>query len=94
MAKQTIVPSNGILRARTPYDETYTVPSDVAGPVIITLPGSATYTDSELVVELRGQALRPTDDYTFVGSPPRTQISIVQDLKAGDTIRFRKWHNP
>lgn len=94
MSKQTIVPESGILRARTPYDQTFTVPSDVAGPSLITLPSAGTYDSSELVVELRGQALRPTDDYTFVGIVPRTQISVVQDLKAGDTIRFRKWSNP
>jgi len=94
MAKQTIVPENGILRARAPYDQAHVVPNDVTGPSLVTLPGGATYDSDELVVELRGQALRPIDDYTFVGSIPRTQVSIVQDLKAGDVVRFRKPHNP
>lgn len=93
MARYTIVPENGILRARAPYDDTYSVVVDVAGPSLVTLPSSGTYDSDELIVELNGQALRPTEDYTFAGSPPRTQVSIIQDLKAGDKVRFRKVHN-
>lgn len=94
MAKQTLVPINGIPRARSPYDEVHTVVSDASGPVTITLPNSGEYTDTELLVELNGQLLRSTIDYNYLGSIPRTQISILRDLTAGWTVRFYKVHNP
>jgi hypothetical protein len=95
MAKQTIVPENGILRARSPYDEVYVVPMDVFGPSNVTLPNSGTYDSDELWVELNGQLLRPGIDYNFVGiSAPRTEVEILQDLRQNWELRFKKVHSP
>ena len=55
----------------------------------VTLPSAKTYTSDELEIYLNGQRLEDTVDYSYVSSPPRTQISFTFDLVAGDVIRFR-----
>ena len=55
----------------------------------ITLPASQTFTATELQIYLNGDRLEPTFDYTYVGSPPRTQIQFTFDLAVGDRIDFR-----
>jgi len=94
MAEKTIIVEGGFMRARGPYDQTYTVPGDVPGPSNVTLPGGATYTQDELKVVLNGQPLARVEDWNTVGVVPRTDVSIIQDLKAGDLLRFIKVHNP
>jgi hypothetical protein len=81
------------------YDERLTVVSsspgagEVEGPIStgtpITLPDSRTYVGLELKVFLNGQPLESVEDFTFEGSPPRTQISFNFDIEVGDLIRFR-----
>ena len=90
MGRTILIPDNGVLVAKSAYDKIVDVLVNAAAPVIITLPDSETYQDDELWVELRGQLLRPGIDYTFLGSEPRTQISISQPVVAGDTVRIKK----
>jgi hypothetical protein len=90
MGNKVLIPDNGVLVAKSAYDQTVNILADTAQPVTITLPNGETYEDGELWVELRGQLLRPGIDYTFIGVAPRTQIAILQDLFIGDTIRIRK----
>jgi hypothetical protein len=56
----------------------------------ITLPASITYTDTELNVFFDGQKLIPALDYNYVGSPPRSQITLTFDLAVGDVLFFEK----
>lgn len=66
---------------------------EVQGPISagtpITLPASATYNSSELMVFLNGQEMESTFDFTYVGTVPRTQISMTFDLVVGDRIDFK-----
>lgn len=90
MGKAVLIPDNGVLVAKSAYDETVDILVDASSPVTITLPNSETYEDDELWVELRGQLLRPGIDYNFLGVVPRTQIELLQDVVVGDTVRIRK----
>ena len=90
MGKQVIIPRNGRLVAKTMYDENVDILANASSPVDVLLPNGETYEDEELLVELNGQLLRRTIDYTFLGSIPRTQIRVLQDVKIGDIIRIRK----
>lgn len=97
--------SNGIPRSFnegssvTIYDQSLTVvtsgagANQINGPVTsgtsVTLPGSQTYTSAELQIYLNGDRLEPVFDYTYVGSPPRTQVQFTFDLVVGDRIDFR-----
>lgn len=87
---------NGIPRSVTVsatssfYDETVTVPNGGYTPgTVVTLPSSMTYTDIELLVFLDGQLLEVGDDYTYVGTAPRTQIQIIPELFENEKLRFR-----
>ena len=91
MAEKTIIGEGGMLRARSSYDETFSVLADSPNPVTVTLPSGGTYVGPELRVELNGQGLQPGVDVTLGGG---TDVDILQDLKAGDKIRFVKVHNP
>jgi len=81
------------------YDEALDVvsgspgPGQITGPVTagtnITLPLSQTYTSEELEVRLNGIRLESVIDYNYVGSPPRTQVTLTFDLVIGDRIHFR-----
>ena len=83
----------------TIYDQSLTVvPSgaganQINGPVTagtsVTIPGSQTFTAAELQVYLNGDRLEPLFDYTYVGSPPRTQLQFTFDLVVGDRLDFR-----
>jgi len=90
MGRKILLPDNGVLVAKTAYDKTVGIIANASSPVIITLPDSETYQDVELWVELRGQLLRPGTDYNFLGTEPRTQIELLQDVKIGDSVRIRK----
>lgn len=90
MGRKVLIPNNGILIAKSAYDEIVDIVANAVAPVIITLPNGETYQDDELWVELRGQLLRPGTDYTFLGTGARTQISILQDVVVGDSIRIKK----
>jgi hypothetical protein len=101
--------SQGVLRmvdeagSPTIYDKSLTVVSgtpgsyEIQGPVTagtaITLPDSQTYNSSELIVNLNGQALEQVFDFNFVGSIPRTQVSLTFDLEVGDRLDFRVYRN-
>ena len=73
----------------TIYDQTYSVGSTITTGTAITLPASGTYSSAELEVYLNGQVMSPTTDYAYVGSIPRTQITLTFDAIAGDLIRFK-----
>lgn len=73
----------------TIYDQGVDVASPITAGTSITLPASQTYTDSELEVYLNGTRLESLLDYTYVGSPPRTQIQFTFDLVVNDHYRFR-----
>lgn len=97
--------SNGVPRSFdegasiTIYDQSLTVvPSgaganQINGPVTtgtgVTLPGGQTYTAAELQVYLNGDRLEPVFDYTYVGSPPRTQLQFTFQLEVADRLDFR-----
>lgn len=87
---------NGIPRsfeeaAGTPiYDERFDVVSTITAGTNVTLPSSGTYDGQELEVYFNGQVLDDVIDFTFVGSPPRTQVQFTFNLEPGDVIRFRK----
>jgi hypothetical protein len=72
------------------YDEKITYNSTVTAGTNITLPSSGEYTGVDLRVFLSGIFLEPGQDYTYVGTAPRTQIQILVDIVAGDTLRFRR----
>jgi hypothetical protein len=72
------------------YDETYVAGSNISSGSLITLPNSGTYTDIDLRVYLNGGFWEPSIDYDYpAGSPPRTQIQVLQDISTGDRIHFR-----
>lgn len=73
----------------TIYDEVYSVVSTISTGTPLTLPASQTYTEDELEVYFDTERLIPVQDYNYVGSPLRTQVSFTFDLLVGDKIRFR-----
>lgn len=74
----------------TIYDETLNVNSTITTGTPVTLPASGTYDSAELEVYLNGQRLTVTEDYDYVGSPPRSQVTFTFDLISGDKVRFRR----
>ena len=81
--------------AITIYDQVFTVGGGgLTAGTNITLPSSGTYTSDELEVYLNGQRVKVSDDYNYVGSPPRTQITFTFDLLAGEQVRFRVDRSP
>lgn len=70
------------------YDQVVTGSNVTAGNNI-TLPLSKTYQDAELELYLGGQLLQPVVDYNYVGSIPRTQVTLTFDLYSTDRLRFR-----
>lgn len=86
--------SNGVARhfdeasSPTIYDQPYAVNSTITTGTPVTLPASGTYDSAELQVYLNGVRLTPTEDYTYVGTVPRTQVSFTFDLMTGDEVRF------
>ena len=83
----------------TIYDQSLTVVASGAGAnqingpvnagVSVTLPGSQTYTAAELQIYLNGDRLEPIFDYSYVGSPLRTQVQFTFQLVVGDRVDFR-----
>lgn len=83
----------------TIYDQSITIVASGAGanqlngPVTagtsVTLPAAQTYTAAELQIYLNGDRLEPIFDYTYVGSPLRTQVQFTFDLLVFDRIDFR-----
>lgn len=71
------------------YDQGVDVVAPISAGTNITLPASQTYDSNELEVYLNGTRLESILDYTYVGSPPRTQIQFNFDLVVGDHYRFR-----
>lgn len=55
----------------------------------VTLPDSGTYEGEELEIRLNGQRLRYLQDYIYVGSGTKTQVSFNFDMVVGDRIDFR-----
>lgn len=97
--------SNGVPRSfqesssLTIYDQSLTVVASGAGAnqingpvnagVNVTLPGGQTYTAAELQIYLNGDRLESIFDYSYVASPPRTQVQFTFQLVVGDRIDFR-----
>lgn len=83
---------NGIPRLRyTPvikYIDAYDVVGTITAGTTITIPNSRTYSDTDLRVEKNGQGLIPGVDYNYVGSTPKTQISLVLDITAPSRLTF------
>jgi hypothetical protein len=80
------------------YDETVEVvaSSPGAGEIIavssgtaITLPSGGSYESAELEIYLNGIRQVVVEDFNYVGSEPRSQVSLTQDLAVGDLLRFR-----
>ena len=71
------------------YDDKYTFAVDTSSGTNITLPNTGTYSNVELRVFLMGQFLEVGQDYAYVGSIPRTQIQLLQDMSSGNSLRFR-----
>jgi hypothetical protein len=72
------------------YDETIVIGAGgLAASSLVTLPNSKTYNDVDLKVFLNGQFLEVVEDFTYVGSIPRTQIQTVFDLEEGERLRLR-----
>jgi len=93
MATSTLALVRGVPRMMTVlptiYNQNYTVGAGgITTGTAITLPASQTYTGAELNVELNGQVMDPTVDYSYVGSAPRTQVSFTFDLVQNDVITF------
>jgi len=88
----------------TIYDQSLTLvasspgANEIIGPITtgtsVTLPGSQTYTAAELQIYLNGDRLEPLFDYTYVGSPPRTQVQFTFQLEIGDRLDFRIDRSP
>ena len=55
----------------------------------ITLPNSGTYDSANLEVYLNDIRLEDIEDYTYVGTTPRTQVQFTFELTVLDRIRFR-----
>lgn len=73
----------------TIYDQLVTIGSTITTGTAQTLPAGGTYDSAELEIWLSGQRLAVTEDYNYVGSPLRTQVTFTFDLVAGDKIRYR-----
>ena len=71
------------------YDETIDITQITPAGTAITLPNSQTYEGDELEVWYEGQRVDVTRDFNYVGSGSKTQITFVEDLMPGDTIRLQ-----
>jgi hypothetical protein len=84
---------NGIPRfqdlALTVLNEQLTVGGLTTASTPVTIPNSGAYTGSDLEVYLNGQRLNVVEDFNYVSSPPRTQVTFVFDLLQGDIVVFR-----
>ena len=88
---QYIILSGGIprlLASDSIYDTELSVVSTITAGTPVTLPAAGTYTADELEVYQNGVRL-DINDYSYVGSPPRTQVQFAFDLVALDVVRFR-----
>lgn len=85
---------NGLFRYEelTPsvYEGVFVASGTVTAGTSVTLPESATYTDEDLSIYFNGQRLNYTEDYTYVGSPPRTQVQFTFDIYDGEIVTFRR----
>jgi len=78
----------------TIYDQVYQVSGTLTAGTAITLPSGGTYQADELEVWLNGQRVHVTDDYNYVGSGTRTQITFTYDLLNTEQVRFRVDRGP
>lgn len=76
--------------ATSAYEGLLSIGSTITTGTPVTLPSSGTYTSSDLSVYLNGQRLNYVEDYAYVGSPPRTQVTFLFDLLNGDLVTFRR----
>lgn len=85
---------SGLLRyqelASSAYEGILNVGSTITAGTNVTLPSSGTYTDTDLVIFLNGQRLNYVEDFAYVGSPPRTQVTFTFNLVSGDIVTFRR----
>jgi hypothetical protein len=84
---------NGIPRyqdaVNTVMNEQLSVGGTIVAGTNVTIPNSGNYTGAELEIYLNGQRLNVVEDFNYVGSPPRTQVTFVFNLIAGDLVVFR-----
>lgn len=72
------------------YDQTYASVSNLSSGSLITLPNSGNYYNKDLRVYLNGAFWEVNVDYAYpAGSPPFTQIQILQNIVVNDSIHFR-----
>lgn len=76
------------------YNGQLNVASPITAGTSVTLPSSGTYNSTELNIFLNGARLYFTEDYTHVGSAPRTQVQFLFDLVVGDQLLFYREWNP
>lgn len=75
------------------FEQELSIGTLITSGTAVTVPASTTYTDLDLEVFLGGQRLDPGSDFSYLGSPPRTQVSFPFDLVVGDILIFRKARN-
>lgn len=84
---------NGVVRMVTTspqYNQTVAVPvGGYASGLTLTLPASGTYLSADLQVLLDGTLLELGQDYNYVGSGTRTQITLLVDLFEGERLMYR-----
>lgn len=84
---------NGIPRMVTTasliYDQLFTISGTITSGTSITLPSSGSFVGADLQVYVNGVIQELTNDYTYVGSSPYTQVTFTYNLLTTDTLRFR-----
>lgn len=85
---------NGLFRYQeltlSAYEGTIVAAGTITAGTSVTLPDSGTYTDVDLSIYFNGQRLNYIEDYTYVGSAPRTQVQFTFDIFNGEIITFRR----
>lgn len=76
------------------YNQQLNINSTITAGTSISLPSSGTYNSTELHIFLNGVRLYFTEDYTHIGSAPRTQVQFLFDLVDGDQLLFHREWNP
>jgi hypothetical protein len=72
------------------YDQTFAAVANYSSGTLITLPNGGVYQNKDLRVYLNGAFWEANIDYTYPsGSPPFTQIEILQNIVLNDSLHFR-----
>lgn len=96
MTTQALQLVNGVARMQTIlptiYDREETGLTITSG-VAHSLPISQTYNSTELHIIINGIVMNVIDDYNYVGSPPRTQVTFTFNIVSTDFLRYIIWRN-